>query len=226
MIERAVVVLEIQVELVRIAPVELAVRGEVELRKLFEGGALVAVRERQQLVPVVLRQAPLVFRYLAIVGHRPVARQHSRAQELRAVGRRRELEVAIQMARRNAFVECVDEGIDFQARHAALHFHARHQPQRHGRDHAEQSVAAHHVAKQLGMFRAAAAHDFAGRRHHFEPFDVRDERLGSGGRGHEYSPTPRRRASGDRRRSASGGCRMRGPRRAAARGSRESHPAR
>ena len=115
----------------------------------------------------------------AIVGHGPVARQHAGAQELRAVGRGRELEVAIQVARRDAFVECVDEGIDLQARDATFHFHARHEPQGHRRDDAKQSVPADHVAKQLGLFRAAAAHDVAGGRDDFETFDVRDEWLGA-----------------------------------------------
>ena len=81
------------------------------------------------------------------------------------------------MARRDPFVERVDEAVDVELRDTAFHLHARHQPQRHGGDDAEQPVSADHVAEQFGTLRAAAADQVARGRDHLEAFDVGDEGL-------------------------------------------------
>ena len=101
-IERAVVVLEVEIELVRIAPVQLPVRCEVELGELRGRRRVCRLcARRQQPAPVVLRE-PYAGRqgYRPIVGRRPVARKHAGAQEVGAVGRGCELEIAVQVAGR------------------------------------------------------------------------------------------------------------------------------
>ena len=119
-IQRAVIVLEVQVQLVRVAPVELAVGGEIEVGELPERRLLVEVREREQLVPVALRQASLIVADRPVVLHGTVARQHAGAQEIGALRRGGELEIAVQVAGGDALIEGVDELLDLEPRDAAL----------------------------------------------------------------------------------------------------------
>ena len=84
-IERAVVVLEVQVELVRVAPVELAVGRQIVPGEASKGGVLVGVGELQQFVPV-LCESRRCRRESARVRDRPVAGEHAAAKESRDRG--------------------------------------------------------------------------------------------------------------------------------------------
>ena len=178
-IQRAVVVLEVQIQLVRVAPVELAVGGEIEVgESLGTPRCLSRCASVSSSFQSRCDRRRWSSRNRPVVLHGPIARQHAGAQEIGALRRGGELKIAVQVAGGDALVEGVDELLDLEPRDAALHLDAGHQPQGHRRDHAKQSVAADHVAEQLGVVLAVAAHEVAGGRHHFEALHVGHERPG------------------------------------------------
>ena len=74
-IELAVIVIEINVELVRVVPVELAARAEVEVGELDERPTLVDVGEVQQASPVRLVEPKLIRRNGPRVVYRAITRE-------------------------------------------------------------------------------------------------------------------------------------------------------
>src|SRR5207237_1443155 len=80
LIESRVVTLEIEIELVRVAPVALAGGSEVEVGELFESARLVAMGEFDQPIPVGLRKTPLARWNRLNIPSREIARQDARAK--------------------------------------------------------------------------------------------------------------------------------------------------
>src|SRR5688572_4106069 len=104
-VEWAVIVVEIDVDLVRVVPVELACRAEVEVRELRECLALVDVGQVQESPPVSLMKAQLIRWDGTVVVDRAVAGEHAVNEKSWRVGVSSELEVTVNVTVPNARLE-------------------------------------------------------------------------------------------------------------------------
>ncbi len=71
------VIVQVDVQLMRIVPIHLAARPQVEVGKFPERLTLVHVREIEQPTPVCLRQSNLILRDGRVIIDRPVAREYA-----------------------------------------------------------------------------------------------------------------------------------------------------
>jgi len=171
-----VVVVDVVAELVRVREVHLARRGEVVGRVQLPRLLLVHVREVQEPAPLLPRECPLARRDGGSRGHGPVAREDAASQKLRIPGIDHELAVAVQEALRDAIVERRDQIFELADLDDALQRPAGNEPEGHGVDDAEQTVAADHEAKEVSVVLAAAAAKAALAVHERQGLDVLDDR--------------------------------------------------
>ena len=128
-VELAVIVIQVDAQLMRVAPIQLSGGLQIEIREFVEGAQLVPMREVDEATPVLWRQANLARRYRPVGFDRAVAREHAAGEKLRILGRGGKLKVAVQVSVANAFFKRLGDVLEALQFDDALHFLSRHQPQ-------------------------------------------------------------------------------------------------
>src|SRR5688572_5535903 len=76
-VEATVIVVEVHAELMRVAPVDLPARAQIEIGELVKGAALVAMGEVEEAPPVCRRQADLAVWNVGTRIHGAIAGEHA-----------------------------------------------------------------------------------------------------------------------------------------------------
>src|SRR5688572_15590294 len=153
-VERAVIVVEIDVDLVRVVPVELAFRAEVKVRELRECLALVDVCQVQESPPITLTQAQLIRWNGAVIFDWAVAGEYAVNEKSWRVGVSSELEVTVGVTVPNAHLESPHQGRHGQELDDAFDLLPADQLQADRHHDAEQAVPADDHAEEFRILRA------------------------------------------------------------------------
>jgi hypothetical protein len=176
LIERGVVVVVVVRKLVRIGPVDLAVRRQVVPGVGIAGAARIGVGEGDEPFPVGARQASLPLRDRRYVRHRAVYRADALAQEIVAGGIDGELEVAVLAPFSRARFKRGYDLIDGQDGDLSPHLVPPRQSQPHRDDGAEQPVAADSQPEEFRVLLTRAAAQVAVGINESEADDIGDDR--------------------------------------------------
>ena len=133
------------------------------------------MRQDEKLLPVVDGQAPLVVGNWGRVRHRPVRREDAAPQEARALRVNLELQIAVEKTGADARLERLHQAIGRDDVDDAHELSPWHEPQRHGHDEAEQSVATDDEPEEFRALAARAADEPAVGVDQRETFDVANE---------------------------------------------------
>src|SRR5439155_24173846 len=152
------VVVDVGAELLRVRPVDLAVRREVVAGISLEGTSLVGVSQVEELPPVLDLELLLPGWDRGVVGNRPVAREHAPTEKAPRRGLGRILEVAVEEAVGDPACEGGPDRVHVVQLDHTLDLPPWRQAEPHRGDHAEEAVATDGEPEELGV-RAAVAGD-------------------------------------------------------------------
>ncbi len=146
-VDLAMVIFRVDTQLVQISPIHLAIGREIVVCVSVERLFLICVREVQELLPVLVGQLLLCYRYWRIHCYWPVAGKNTFVEKVFRGRLDGELEIAILKSVSNALLKRNNQVVYCPNFHHPLDLFSRHEAQLHGRNDSKEAVSAVNQAK-------------------------------------------------------------------------------